>query len=257
MTPLLVFYSFVLGALFGSFLNVIVIRTHDDESWWSGRSHCPHSNHTLTWYELIPIVSYAIQGGKCRSCHTHISWQYPIVEVVTGSLFVLAYLSFGLSLRMVLADGILWLLWGSFLSDLKYMELYEILTIPAIVLSALYQFLYGGGTFLTNIAGIAFGGLFFFLQYFFTKGKGLGDGDIRLGLQMGALLGWPLVLVSIMLAYVGGSIISLILMGLKRISRKSMVPLGVFLIPATVVVFFNSSSIMRYLEYSGYLSILG
>jgi prepilin signal peptidase PulO-like enzyme (type II secretory pathway) len=124
------------------------------------------------------------------------------------------------------------------------MELYEIFMIPGIILSIIYSLVYKDISTQNLMIGIAFGFGFFALQYILTKGKGIGSGDLRLGLIMGALLGWPLVLASIMIAYISGSIISLIFLAIGKLNTKSAIPLGVFLIPALVITFLFKTEIL-------------
>ena len=82
---------FIFGLMIGSFLNAVIYRLHTGESIINARSHCPKCNHVLAWYELMPVISFLLQGGKCRSCKKAISFQYPIVEIATGVLFVLIF----------------------------------------------------------------------------------------------------------------------------------------------------------------------
>ncbi len=237
MNWLILTYLTVFGVFFGSFLNVVVDRTHASESWWTGRSICPDCRKILSWKELIPIFSFLVQRGKCKSCGKKISYQYPLVEIATGLITFLIFSHFGLNWEAVLIWFLGMLLLGNFLSDLFYMELPDEFSIPSIVIALLHSIFFQHLSFSSILYGILFGSVFFIAQYVITKGKGIGSGDIRIGIIMGALLGWPLVLFSIMSAYIGGSLISILLLATKKLNMKSALPLGVFLIPALVVTF--------------------
>ena len=94
---------FIFGLCFGSFYNVLALRLPKGESIIKPKSHCPKCLHTLKWYELIPIISFIIQKGKCKNCHTKLSFFYPFTELVTGLLFVISYYSFGFSYDLIIA----------------------------------------------------------------------------------------------------------------------------------------------------------
>src|SRR5688572_15032179 len=93
MIPILIVVFFILGLIIGSFLNVVILRTHTNKS-FGGRSACMSCRSTLAWYELIPVISYLGLGGKCRSCKTNISIQYPLVELLSGIIFALIFYKF-------------------------------------------------------------------------------------------------------------------------------------------------------------------
>jgi prepilin signal peptidase PulO-like enzyme (type II secretory pathway) len=230
-------YAFFFGLALGSFLDVVINRTHGEKSWWNGRSRCDNCERNLEWRELIPVLSYILQKGRCKKCKSKLSLEYPLIELFTGFSMAFLVYKFGIGGQVIILGLLALLLIGNFVSDLKYMELPEIFSLSSIVLALIYQYFYGGEGLKSVLIAIAVGGGFFLIQYILTKGEGLGSGDIRLGVLMGALLGWPLVVFSLMLAYVGGSIIALSLIATKRMSRKSAIPLGVFLIPALVIVF--------------------
>lgn len=112
---------FVFGIVFGSFFNVIGIRVPKKISFHNDRSYCPQCETQLRFFELIPILSYIMQGGKCRSCKTKISFVYPFIELSTGLLFTYAYLYFGLQLELIVALLLISLLMIIFVSDIFYM----------------------------------------------------------------------------------------------------------------------------------------
>lgn len=252
---LLILYSGIIGMFFGSFLLVVVERSSRGEAWWTGRSHCNTCKRTLSARELIPIVSYLWQKGRCRSCKTSLSCKYPIVELVTGLLTALTFWILGFTLGTLILWCVLMLSLANFLSDLFYMELPDEFSIPSIILAYLYATIFIQRSFLNTLLGMGIGGIFFLIQYLLTRGKGIGSGDIRLGVLMGALLGWPMSIISIMFAYIAGSIISLSLLGLKRLTMKSALPLGVFLIPSMVISLFFYPQILNFISELLYLEL--
>ena len=127
-------YLFITGIILGSFYNVVGLRRPLNESIIKPRSHCPKCNHVLSWYELIPLVSYFIQKGKCRNCHKKIAKEYPLIELLTGLLFVLSYFIFGFSYNTLLMLIISSLLVIIFVSDFKY---YVILDGPLLIFGSL------------------------------------------------------------------------------------------------------------------------
>ena len=112
---------FIFGSIMGSFLNVLAVRLSNNESIIYPRSHCHNCNHKLKWYELIPIISYIIQKGKSRCCHTRIPISYLIVEIVTGALYCTAYHSFGFTNELIISLIFISSLIVVIISDIEYM----------------------------------------------------------------------------------------------------------------------------------------
>jgi len=232
------FLIFAFGAVFGSFLNVLIIRTHFDEAWWSGRSKCPNCHHELSGFELIPILSFIFLRGKCSNCQAKISLQYPSVELISGLLALLSVYNFGFTPTAALLYFVSRLLLGDFVSDLLYMELPEIFNYSLFLCGIVYQAFIGHNTLFSILLGAAFGFLFFFLQFILSKKQGIGEGDIRLGVIIGLFLGWPLTIFSILSSYVVATLVFIPMILLKKVSMKSAVPLGVFLLPVLFVFLF-------------------
>ncbi len=242
---LIYFFLFAFGAILGSFLNVLILRIHKDEQWWSGRSYCPQCQKNLQWWELIPIFSYFILKFKCSGCKQKISPQYVLVEISIAILAIFLFWKFGFTLQTLLFFFTGYMMIGSFVSDFRFMELPEIFSWGTFALGVIYQIFIAKGDFLYIIYALLFGFFFFWLQYFFTKGEGLGEGDIRLGLIMGIFLSWPIVIFSILTSYIFASITLLPLVFLKKLGRKTMVPLGVFLIPTFLFFLYFYEEIMN------------
>jgi len=226
---------FITGAVFGSFLNVLILRSHDETPWWKGRSKCPKCAKELTAFELIPILSFIIQKGRCKGCNAKLSFQYPIVEITSALLALICYYIFGLTVAGFIIFIAAWLLLGDFVSDWLFMELPEIFNISLIFVAILYQIFVVKNEMISIVIGVAFGFLFFYTQYVLSKKKGIGEGDLRLGIIMGIFLGWPFTIYSILTSYVIATIIFLPMIALKKVGMKTAVPLGVFLIPVLLI----------------------
>jgi len=233
-------WFFLLGLIIGSFLNAWIFRLRAGESVAAGRSKCPHCQRILAFYDLVPIVSFMLLKGKCRYCQKPISWQYPLVEMTTGILFAVIFYyhalpinaghSFLLTRDLIAVSALI----GIFVYDLKFMEIPDEISLLAIFFIFIFGWL-GGASVVSMLIGGLVGFGFFAVQYFVSRGKWLGGGDLRLGVLMGVLLGWPIVIFAIFLAYIGGAIVSVGLMITKKATPKTAVPLGVFLAPAAMV----------------------
>lgn len=254
---------FVLGLAWGSFVNALVWRLHELEthkklsgkqkkelSFVHGRSMCVHCGHELAWYDLLPVLSWLSLGGKCRYCKERISWQYPVVELLTASLFVLSYISwdYGFSGAGVLLFG-LWLVFvvGFFalaVYDLRWMLLPNKLVFPLIVLAVVQVVLkvFIEQAPLEVITGAAvglvtIGGLFYAL-FHISNGRWIGGGDVKLAFMIGLLVGSGIeALLVIFLASALGTFISLPLMKSTSLKLSSRIPFGPFLLAATCIVY--------------------
>jgi len=285
--PLLILYSFLFlfGLAMGSFLNVIVYRLQKGESFllspsetrkgfssFFERSYCPKCEHELGWQDLIPLASFIFLKGKCRYCKEKISWQYPLVELVTGLIF----LAIGLrnSSLLFYGNNTLWV-WSTFfdiaiagflviifLYDLKHFIIPDVVIYPAIIVAFVYRLceIFGFGnqiwpeginiTFLNLLSDpilSAFGASAFFLFIvLISRGKWMGIGDIKLAFLMGLFLGFPEVLVALFSAFFLGAIIGIGLIVFGKKSLKSEVPFGPFLATGTLIAFFWGPEIIRW-----------
>lgn len=238
--PLLISGSlFILGIIFGSFINAWVWRTRQEISVAKGRSMCPHCKHQLVWYDLIPLFSYLLLGGKCRYCHKAISSQYLIVELCTGLLFGLLYLSLQPSTAYELVQfGIILavsvLLVAAFVYDAKYMELPEKFMLPAIVLGVvalgLKAYQTGWSSLTGQLIGLAVVVALYTALWFFSKGRWLGAGDIRIAAVMGLFLVPAQLIVGLFSAYLIGAIYGVYVLRKAKNKKGIKVPFGPFLI---------------------------
>ena len=228
----------VLGACVGSFLNVCIYRLPRRESLaWPG-SHCTSCTRSLAWYENIPIVSWVVLRGRCRTCRAPISWMYPIVEVTTALVFVIGYLLYGLTplaaVRVFFACALIVL----FVTDLQHKVLPNVITVPGIVIGFACSLFVPPGWRDSLIGIVAGGGVLFALAeaYYRVRGQeGLGMGDVKLLGMIGAFLGWKLVLLTLVLASFAGSLAGGVMIASGRGGMKYALPFGTFLAVGALV----------------------
>ncbi len=249
---LIILFSF--GLFLGSFLNVLVDRIPKKETVFRGRSHCEFCKKELTWYDLIPLLSFFLLRGRCRYCHKKLSLYYPVIELSTGVLFALIYLwvsgiySFGLAWGGHLPFTIYHLLYYLFIvssfiviffEDLKFGIIPDKILFPAIVISLTYVFIIHHSSLIIYLASGIGSFLFFLLLFFVTKGKGMGFGDVKLSFLLGLVLGFPKIILALYLAFLTGAILGIILIiWRKKRSLKDTVPFGPFLIAGTITSLF-------------------
>jgi prepilin signal peptidase PulO-like enzyme (type II secretory pathway) len=213
--------------------------------------------------DLIPIFSFIFLKGKCRYCGKKISIQYPLVELASSILLVFIYLNLNLIgenilafypfnpiLLYVLMVFLTMILLAIFVYDLKYYIIPDGLVVSGFFIAVIFifysYFIIDKFSLIDNALGmITFAG-FFAIQYFISKGKWVGWGDVNLGLLLGVILGLKLTVLSLMLAYISGAIISLILIALKIKSRKDIIPFGPFLIAASFLSFFYGNEVINW-----------
>jgi len=255
----LVFYVFVFifGLCVGSFLNCAIYRQEQEKS-LKGRSFCPKCKHTLFWYDLFPVFSFAFLGGKCRYCKTKISWQYPAVELATGVIFVmisklliagypvLVTDILNLAFLFYVASALIFI----FVYDLKHYLIPDKVLFPAIVITFIFR-LFVNFNLITNfLFAVVIASGFFLSIFLISRGKAMGFGDVKLAILMGLLLGLPNILVALFIAFFFGAIIGLLLMLFGRKSAgwrmKSEIPFGPFLILGTFIALLWGSQIIQW-----------
>ena len=189
----------------------------------------------MSWSENIPIISWLIQKGKSRCCNKKLPFSYPLVEFFVGILFVLNYY-FG---NNYFFYGEIVFLVFSFVFDLKYMILPDFSTLILILLVLID----GQINIFAGIGSVVFLGIL----YLITKGKGMGLGDVKFAVYMGILLGWPKIVLAFYLAFIVGAIIGGLMLLVKKISRKAVIPFGPFLIMGTIISWWWGERIIDYL----------
>jgi leader peptidase (prepilin peptidase)/N-methyltransferase len=222
----------IVGLCVGSFLNVCAYRLPLGESIVHPRSRCTSCGRTLTWFDNVPVLSWAALGGRCRNCKQPVSWMYPAVEVVTALVFVITYLTYGLTLlslvRVVFACALIVL----FVTDLQHKILPNAITLPGIVVGFVCSVFLPPG-WMSSLIGLAVGGGFLLAiaeAYYRIRGQeGLGMGDVKLLAMIGAFLGWKLVLLTLVFASFTGSLAGGVLIASGRGNMKYALPFGTFL----------------------------
>ncbi len=230
------FLIFILGLSVGSFINAIIYRLKKKKPISFDRSHCPYCRVSLKWPDLIPIVSFILLSGKCRYCRKKISFQYPLVELMTGLLFLMTFYSFGYSLITFYYLTIISLLIIIFVYDLKYYLIPDKIVYPAVIIAFLYLFF--EKDFISHFLSAILASGFFLLLVLVSKGKWMGLGDVKLAFLMGLILGWPGILIALFISFFSGAVIGLTLIVLGKKKMKSEIPFGPFLAGSTVLVIF-------------------
>ena len=245
---MVVYYTitfFIIGTILGSFYNVVGDRLPRGESIVKPRSHCPKCHHELTPLELIPILSYLLQGGKCKNCKSKIPVFHPIFEFVSGILFSVSYLLFGLTPELVIALTFVSMLLIIFVSDIEAMIISdEVLIVFGILLMIEIYIIYGFES-LTNALLSGFIAFAFMLCLkklgdFLFKKESMGGGDIKLLFLFGMVLGWPMAIISVFLGSLIGLPIAIMILHLKK---DHEIPFGPFLSVGALLILFSKIDI--------------
>ncbi len=268
----------VLGLVFGSFLNVCIFRLPRKQSIMMPRSHCPACKHLIRWYDNIPVLSYLLLRGRCRDCHARISPQYALVEALTALLLVATFYRYGVSPEFAKYSALVMLLVILIFTDLGLRRIPHSVTVFGIGLGFVLSFfipvddrplgwlLARLGLFPPEMAlsvmgavlGAAMGGGLFYAvgEAFYILGgrqkEYLGFGDVMLMLMVGAFLGLPLTLLTILLGSLAGSIVALSLTLAMPRYRDYHWPYGTFLGIAAVYVALDGARLLEvYIRWSG------
>ena len=247
---IIIVYMFIIGAVLGSFYMVVGDRLSNNESIVVPRSHCSKCNYILSWYELIPIVSYIIQRGKCKNCHTKLSISYMLIEILSGILFALSYYLYGFNYEFFMSIIISSLLIIIYVSDFKYLIINDEPLIIAITLSIITNFIFLGtikGLYLIISGLVMF--IFMYLVKLFGdkafKRESLGGGDIKLAFFIGCTLGLRLAFVSLIIA----SFLALPYASYYVVKKQEReIPFGPFLITGVLITFMLSNQIRFVLD---------
>jgi len=270
METLLLISLFILGAIVGSFLNVVILRYRTSIG-MGGRSFCTSCSATLRWYELIPILSYIIQGGKCRVCHSRISPQYPLVEFTTGAVFVLVFLhSFNYlipGIEMIssrILDIVLNLIIFSSLIvvaayDIRHKIIPDTPVYIFIGLSFIALFVSGANFVVPTLLELLAGPILtlpFVLLWAFSRGRLIGFGDAKIALGIGFLLGVSGGFMSLILSFWIGALVSIFLIIVSRVYKrwfkgavftlKSQLPFAPFLVLSTIIAFLLNLDLLSF-----------
>ena len=235
---LLYIVFFIIGSIMGSFFHVVATRLSHEESIVFPSSHCHFCKHKLRWYELIPVISFLIQRGKCRKCHAKLPVSYLVIELVTGSLYAVCCHVFKLTPDLLIAISFVSILIINIISDIEYMIILdEVLLFGICLLIVLYFFLFGFDVCCYHVIG---GVLSFFAMYFIKiigdlifKKESMGGGDIKLMYLFGLVLGFDLSIVTIFLATFIAFPIAIVVLLMRK---DNLIPFGPFLSMAAILI---------------------
>lgn len=258
MTIFINLIVFVFGLIVGSFLNVCIYRMPREESIVKPRSHCPKCNKMVAWYDNIPLLSYIILRGKCRYCKDKISFQYFIVELLTGVMFVLFYKSFGLTVTsLIYIIFVCGLIVATFI-DFNFRIIPDEINIGGIILALIISLVYPQlhhapnhllGLFRSFLGMIVGGGVIYLtgvIGDFIFKKETMGGGDVKLLAMIGAFLGWKVAILTFFLAPMFGAVVGIII---KLKTKSSLIAYGPYLSMASIVALFWSDEIIHWLLY--------
>ncbi len=247
---------FALGAIIGSFLNVCIYRIPREESISFPPSHCTDCSHPLAWYDLIPIISYIFLRGKCRYCGGAISPRYFVIEALNGIIYFLLYRHFGLSLEFAFYSLLLSTFIVMSVIDLHHQIIPDGTVLLVLIFTVIYKasayFMYNTPLLLRDSAyGFLAGGLLF-LGIAVVSGGAMGGGDIKLISVLGLMLGFKKTVLSILLSFFIGALISITLLITGRKGRKDPIPFGPFInIGFLIATFWGNSIISWYINAMG------
>jgi leader peptidase (prepilin peptidase) / N-methyltransferase len=242
----------ILGLAVGSFLNVCIHRLPRKASIVQPPSSCPSCGYVLRWLDNIPVVSYLMLGARCRKCRTPISIRYPIVEILTMTIFILHYFVFGVDVILVPRLLFACILIVLFAIDLEHHLLPNVITIPGIVVGLAFSTMLPPGLFDALVGTVLGGGLLWLIgeAYFRYSGvEGMGGGDVKMLAMIGAFLGWKLVILTLVFSSFAGALVGLLVIAIRRGGMKYALPYGTFLsLAALVASLFGARIVAWYLQ---------
>lgn len=247
---------FIIGLIFGSFFQVVALRLPRGESIVKPASHCEACNKRLKWYELIPVISYIIQGGKCSSCKKRISIKYPLFELLTGLSFCLCYVVFGMTTEIIIPLTLISALIIVIISDTEYMVIPdEVLFITSVAIIIEKIVLYG---FSNALSAFGSGLLGFLLMYgikllgdFIFKAESLGGGDIKLFFMLGLVFNFSTLIVILFLSSFFALPYAISIMLMKK---DNIVPYGPFISLTAITLLLFKLTNISLLELINYLT---
>lgn len=256
---------FIIGMVIGSFSNVCIYRIPRNESVVFPASHCPICSQTIKWYDNIPVISFLMLRGKCRNCKAKISVQYPMVEFLTGVVYLMIFLFYGLQFK-----SLVYMLFCSVLIIITFIDLKEeiipdTLSLPFMAIGFLLSFFLKDLTPVNSLLGILVGGGSLLLiaaagSYLFKR-EAMGGGDIKLAAMVGSFLGWQLTLLSLFLGFFFGAVAGVLILRKKRINADNTendeaenhqnhqvetVPFGPFIALGSLLALFFGEAILKW-----------
>ncbi len=252
MSSAMLFLFVLVGLAIGSFLNVAIYRLPRGESLLYPGSHCPSCNHSLRALDNIPVVSFMLSGGRCRYCGAPIAMRYPLVELLTGVLFALAFLEFGVSLQALMACTASAILIVVAFIDVDHLLVLDWSVAALAGIGAVRAIV--GHDLIGALEGAAIAAAIFGALYLVTRGAGIGLGDVKLGAALGLLFGYPLGLGVVVAAFVIGALLAIPVLVVRKRGRRDALPFGPFLVLASMLAAYAPTAITG--PYDAYRALL-
>jgi len=248
-------FVFGLGAIFGSFLNVCIYRIPAHESVIFPPSRCPACRTFIRPWDNVPLLSYVLLRGRCRSCHARIAPRYVLVELLTAVAAVSIYARFGWSAQAAVSFVFVCALIAITFIDLDHQIIPDVISLPGIGAGFIAAVLLGEPPWTVSLIGLVLGGGILWLvaevYHRLTGREGMGGGDIKLLAMIGAFLGWRAVPVTLLLGSLTGSVVGIGLMLLRGNGARVPIPFGPFLAAGAVcALFFGERLIAWYLGFA-------
>ena len=238
-------FFMIFGLVFGSFFNVVGLRVPKGESIVTPPSHCDGCKRRLTAIDLVPVLSYIFLGGKCRTCGAKIGFFHPLMELLTGILFTLAYLQFGFTPELAVALLFISLLVIITVSDIAYMLIPDKVLLPFTVVLSICRVFSPLDPWWDAIVGAAVGFGILFIIAFVSKG-GMGGGDIKLFFVIGLVLGFKLTIVALFMSAVIGLVAGVVQLMWQKKGRKQPIPFGPWIAVGSVLTYFYGQEILEW-----------
>ncbi len=237
------FLFLIYGLVFGSFYNVVIYRLPNGKSLIKPPSSCGYCGHRLSPCELIPVISYILQRGQCKHCKTHFSMRYAVVELLTGLLFLTSYMQFGLSVeafRLIFLGSLCIII--SFI-DYDHQIIPDRLNFLIFIVGIIYLMIFSPLSIMNAFLGFLVGGGLLFLIALVGP---MGGGDIKYMAAIGVWLGMGYTLMTLLISFIIGGVISLVLLLTKVVDRKTAIPFGPFLCIATLIVLIYGNELFHW-----------
>jgi leader peptidase (prepilin peptidase)/N-methyltransferase len=244
------------GLLIGSFLNVCIHRLPLQQSIVFPGSRCPRCGHTLAWYENVPLLSYAVLRGRCHQCAAPISIRYPMVEALTGALFLWHWWVFGPSALFVVRLAFGCALLVLFAIDLEHQILPDVITLPGIVVGFVCSWFLPPGPVMSLVGIVVGGGILWLIAeawFRLRKVEAMGFGDVKMLAMVGAFLGVKLVGLVFMLSSILGGIVGVVLIASRRADMATKVPFGTMIAVAALAASLYGDAIIAW--YASFLAL--
>ncbi len=251
MSSLLAFFAFALGAIVGSFLNVIIHRYPHEQSIIFPPSHCPHCNAPIRWYDNIPLISYLVLRARCRACGQPIAWRYPLVELANALFYLALFMHTGTTVGFLLLAAIISMTIVLIYIDAEIQILPDAIDLPglligvaigALAIGASYPTLTLSSSLVDALLGALFGASVLLaiigIYWLVRRVEGMGQGDVKMLAMIGAVLGWRAIPGVLLLASIAGAAIGVPLALRSGRGMQLPLPFGVFLGLASLAVLF-------------------